>query len=121
MTIIPRAGAILAALTLSACATGDPQAGARTVFNNPLAATRIDRTGIGPQCDVDIGRDATCLNAAVIVGRRGRTAILRNGETVRLTRAQARLLRERSERLGAPSNQPPPPPPVLPTADNETP
>lgn len=112
---------IVAAALLGSCASGDSLEGGRTVFNNPYAATVIDRTGIGPQCDVDIGRDTTCLDASVIQYRRGRNAVLRNGETVRLTRAQARLVRQRAELLEARRNQPPvppPPPPPPPIAED---
>lgn len=107
---------IAAAAVLSGCASADPLEGGRTVFHNPYAAPAIDRTGIGPQCDVDLGRDATCLNGAVIRGGRGRNAILSNGETVRLTRAQARLLRQQADLLEAQHHQPPqpdPPPPLI--------
>lgn len=109
---------------LAACANPDPGAGVRTVFHNPYAATQIDRTGIGPQCDVDLGRDATCLGA--VVATRGRTAILANGAETRLTKAQARLLRERREQLEAARSSPPTPPstpplPSLPPADRDAP
>jgi hypothetical protein len=107
---------------LSACATGDPLEGQRTVFSNPFVAPEFDRRGIGPQCDADFGRDATCLSGPLIYSGRGRTASLGNGKTIRLTRAQARLLRERAELLESlrtappPKPLPPPPEPVLPTA-----
>lgn len=127
MTLLPRASAIIATALLAACATPDPQTGQRTVFNNPYAKTVIDRTGIGPQCDVSIGRDATCLEAVVVRVDRRRFATLRNGDTVRLTRAQARILRERADALReraeiieALRDPPPPPsePPTLPPAES---
>ncbi len=99
MAFLPRVSVIVATAHLSACATGDQEAGQRTVFNNPYATPVIDRTGIGPQCDVSIGHDATCLEAVVARVDRGRIATLRNGDTVRLTRAQARILRERADIL----------------------
>lgn len=124
MTFLPRASVIIATALLAACATPDPQTGQRTVFNNPYAKPVIDGTGIGPQCDVSIGRDATCLEAVVVGVDRRRIATLRNGDTVRLTRAQARILRERAdilreraeaiEPLRDPSPPPPPPPPEQP-------
>jgi hypothetical protein len=99
---------------LSACATSDPLEGQRTVFSNPYVAPDIDRRGIGPQCDVDFGRDATCLGVPLILSERGRTAALGSGETIRLTRSQARLVRERAELLEALRMAPPLPPPPLP-------
>ena len=117
--IAPRASIILSAALLGGCATADPLEGQRTVFNNPYVPPEMDRRAIGPQCDVDIGRDATCLGGPLIYPGRGRTAVLSNGERVRLTRAQAQLLRERAALREARRNEPPPPPPlkpVLPTA-----
>jgi hypothetical protein len=126
MTFLPRASAIIATALLSACATADQGARQRTVFNNPYATPVIDRTGIGPQCDVSIGRDATCLEAVVVRVDRRRNATLRNGDTVRLTRAQARILREKADILReraeaieplrdpSPPLPPPPPPPEQP-------
>lgn len=110
----------LAAL-LGGCASDGSLEGERTVFNNPYTAPLIDQTGIGPQCDVNFGSDATCLDAVVAYDRRGRSARLSNGETVRLTRAQVRLLRERAELIAALSKPisselhaelPPEPPPA---------
>ncbi|KPF64909.1 hypothetical protein [Porphyrobacter sp. AAP60] len=128
MTLLPRASVIIATALLSACATVDQKVGQRTVFNNPYATPLIDRTGIGPQCDVSIGRDATCLEAVVVRVDRGRIATLRNGDIVRLTRAQARILRERAdilreraEVIDALRDPPPPPssePPALSRAEN---
>lgn len=107
---------ILAALLLGGCASSDSLAGQRTVFSNPFVAPQIDSTGIGPQCEEQFGRDATCLNAVRGVSRRGRIAILDNGETIRLTRNQARILRERWALIDALREQPPaPPPPPPPT------
>lgn len=110
--IAARSSVILAALVLGACTTAsDPASrGQRTVFHNPLVPPEIDQRGIGPQCDVDIGRDATCLGGPIIYPGRGRHVSLGNGETARLTRGQARLLRERAELLEALRNQPPAPP-----------
>jgi len=131
MTMVAaRTGTCLAALLLfGGCATGT-DAGLereRTVFSNPFVPPEIDRRGIGPQCDVDIGRDATCLGGPLVYPGRGRTAVLADGESVRLTRAQRRILRERAELREALRNRPlpppenPAPPPVLPTAESETP
>jgi hypothetical protein len=110
-----------AALLLGGCASADSLAGQRTVFSNPYAAPTIDRTGIGPQCEAQFGRDATCLGTVRGVSRRGRIAILDNGETIRLTRNQARILRERAALIAALPQQPPspspPPPPPAPTDD----
>lgn len=114
---------VLAAL-LGGCASGDSLEGQRTVFSNPYVAPVLDQRGIGPQCEVDFGRDATCLGGPANFGRRGRTAVLANGDTERLTRAQRRLVRERAELIEERRNTPPPlpapppapPEPVLPTA-----
>ncbi len=115
----PRTSMILAAFVLGGCATGDPHDGQRTVFSNPYAAPVIGRTGIGPQCEVRFGRDSTCLDSPALRSWRGRRATLENGKTVRLTRTQARLLRERAELNEARRNQPSPSPaPVLPTAES---
>lgn len=115
---------LAAAMMLGGCASGDSLEGERSVFNNPYAAPVIDRSGIGPQCEVDIGRDATCLGAVVAYDRRARWARLENGQTVRLTRAQSRILRERANLIQQLRNQsspqvPPLPPPqsALPTAE----
>lgn len=113
-----RCSMIIAALAMTGCASPDPQAGERTVFNNPYAAPVLDRTGIGPQCDEELGRDATCLGAQITQARRGRFVLLANGETERLTRNQARILRERAELLESLRNQAAPPPePALPPSE----
>jgi hypothetical protein len=122
--IAPLPRLFLLAALLGGCATGDPLEGQRTVFNNPYVPPQVDQRGIGPQCDVDIGRDATCIGGPVLYPGRGQGAVLGNGERVRLTRAQARLLRERAELREAGRNQPAPPPPpppepVLPTAEGD--
>lgn len=116
---------ILAALLLGGCASADSLAGQRTVFSNPFATPVIDRTGIGPQCEAQFGRDATCLGTVRGLSRRGRIAVLDNGETIRLTRNQARILRERWALIAAlsqppPPQQPPLPPPAPPPADDAT-
>lgn len=113
--IVTRASIILAAVLTGACASGDARPVERTVFNNPFASPMLDRSGIGPECNVAIGRDSTCLDPRFIVSRRGRYATLRNGETLRLTRAQVETLRERAALIAASRNQPPPvPPPASP-------
>jgi hypothetical protein len=109
---------LLVAVLPGACASPDNLAGQRTVFSNPYAAPTIDRTGIGPNCEAQFGRDATCLGEVVATSRRGRIARLSNGETIRLTRNQARILREQAARAAVPERQSPPPPPVPTTADD---
>jgi hypothetical protein len=115
---------------LGGCASGDSLAGQRTVFSTPYAATIIDSSGIGPGCETQFGRDATCLGAPLIIARRGRVATLSTGQTIPLTRNQVRILHERAALIEAlrqqppPSSPPPPPPappppaPVIPTADD---
>jgi hypothetical protein len=119
--IAVRHSLILLVALLGGCASGDSLEGQRTVFSNPYVPPVLDQRGIGPQCEVDFGRDATCLGGPANYSRRGRTAVLANGDTERLTRAQARIVRERRELLEARRNSPPPlpappPEPVLPTA-----
>lgn len=104
----------LATMLLAGCATPDSLEGERTVFSNPYA---LDRTGIGPQCDVELGRDATCLGAPLVYDG-GRYVRLGNGETERLTRQQRRILRERAELLEVLRDQPPPSPPPPPIAED---
>lgn len=110
---------ILAAAMIGGCASGG-QGVERTVFNNPYSGLATDRTGIGPQCDVEFGRDATCLGSPLIYPGRGRHVSLGNGETVRITRNQRRILQERAALIEAIRNQPQPPAPApeptLPTA-----
>lgn len=112
-----RAALLAMMIGLGACTAGSGLEGQRTVFSNPFVPPEIDRSGIGPQCDVDIGRDMTCLGGPVLYPGRGRVASLGHGETVRLTRAQRRFLRERAElleRLGDPPPAPAPAPPPAP-------
>lgn len=123
--IAPRSSLFLLVALLGGCATGDSLEGQRTVFSNPYVPPVLDQRGIGPQCEVDFGRDATCLGGAVNYGRRGRTAVLANGDIERLTRAQRRLVRERAEliearRIALPPLPAPPPEPVLPTAEPDS-
>ena len=113
--IARRSSIVLATLVLTACASPDPLEGQRTVFNNPYAVPVIDRTGIGPQCNIARGEDATCLG--VPITRNGRLP-----DTAGLNRNQRRILRERAELLrqvsqppAAATEPPPPPQPVLPT------
>jgi hypothetical protein len=89
------------------------------VFSNPFVPPEIDKRGIGPACDVAFGRDATCLGAPLIYPGRGRVASLGNGQSIRLTRAQRDLLKERAaairenvEAIRQKGQVPPPPPPI---------
>lgn len=113
-----RLSVLLASTLLAGCAAGDGLDGQRTVFSNPLAPPVIDRRGVGPQCDVEFGRDATCLGTPLAYPGEGRRVLLGDGEMHRLTRNQARILRQRAELLEArrnamPSPPPPPPPPPM--------
>ncbi|MEE4315360.1 MAG: hypothetical protein V2I74_00100 [Erythrobacter sp.] len=114
---IARRTVLAIALALGGCATDAGLEDQRTVFTNPLGPPEVDRRGIGPQCDVDFGRDATCLGTPLIYPGRGRHVLLGNGETIRLTRAQRRILRERGELLERPRTPAPPPPPPPPEPD----
>jgi len=100
---------------LAGCATGDPARTERTVFNNPYAAPVVGKAGVGPQCDVARGRDATCLG--VPLTRKGRGTVIGNSVSNDLTRSQRRILRERAEQLRQASAQignPPAPAPLEP-------
>lgn len=100
--IAVRTSLILAAFVpCAACVGSGPPVGERTVFSNPLAPAAPDRRGIGPQCDVEFGRDSTCLGAPLAYPGEGRRVLLANGDTIRLTRAQARILRERAALIEA--------------------
>ena len=111
----------VASLLLAGCASASegPLSGQRTVFSNPFVAPEIDQRGIGPACDVAFGQDETCLGRPLIYPGRGRIASLGNGETVRLTRTQRDVLRDRAEANRARAQalehvepSPPPPPPI---------
>lgn len=107
----------IATFALAGCATPEPLEGQRTVFNNPFARPVIDDTGIGPQCDIALGRDATCLG--VPLTRRGRGNTIGPAQSAGLTRSQRRILRKRAELLKVLSEQgaipaPPPPFPSIP-------
>jgi len=116
---------VVVSLLLAGCASTPDStlSSQRTVFSNPFVPPVVDRRGIGPACDVEVGRDATCLGGPVIYPGRGRAALLSNGQTVHLTLEQRDLLRERAaairERAEAirqteqvPQPPPPPPPPI---------
>jgi hypothetical protein len=118
--IAPRPSLICASLLLGGCVTGAPDVGERTVFHNPYAAPVIDRSGIGPGCDIALGRDATCLGVPLTHSGRDQGVI--SNDDRHLTRAQRRILQERAELLGdlakppPPASPPPPPEPTLPIA-----
>jgi hypothetical protein len=109
---------LVASLLLVGCASAPDSAlsGQRTLFSNPYVVPEIDRSGIGPACDVAIGRDVTCLGGPLIYPGRGRVDSLGNGQTFRLTRAQRDLLRDRAEanrsRAQSLEHVEPPPPPI---------
>ncbi|MCX9146441.1 hypothetical protein [Erythrobacter sp. WG] len=111
---------IITVFALAGCAAPDPLEGQRTVFSNPLGEPVIDRTGIGPQCATRFGRDATCLDPTIIRSRQGSSATLYSGETIRLTRAQRQILRERGQRIEARRDQPPSSPPPAGPPENTT-
>ena len=122
-----RPSMILVAALLGGCASGDTLEGQRTVFSNPYVAPVIDQTGIGPECNLARGRDATCLG--VPLTRKGRGNSIGDGSYDRYNRNQRRVLRERAELLRQISEQqrqeqsappPPPPEPTLPTAAEDS-
>ncbi|WP_299295789.1 hypothetical protein [uncultured Erythrobacter sp.] len=125
---------VVAALMVTGCARvpADGFGGERTVFNNPYAPPEIDQTGIGPKCSEEVIRDERCRLDSLIYPGQGRFARDANGNLVRLTRSERRLLRDRSEAIrsridvleslengtaippGSPAlkDLPPPPPPA---------
>ncbi len=122
-----RLSMILVAALLSGCATGDTLEGQRTVFSNPYVAPVIDNAGIGPECDLARGRDATCLG--VPLTRKGRGNSIGEDSFGSYNRNQRRILRERAELLRQISEQQrqersvphsPPPEPTLPTAAEDS-
>ncbi|GAA0763940.1 hypothetical protein FHS52_002397 [Erythromicrobium ramosum] len=122
-----RPSMILVAALLSGCATGGTLEGQRTVFSNPYVAPVIDQTGIGPECNLARGRDATCLG--VPLTRKGRGNSIGEDSFGSYNRNQRRVLRERAELLRQISEQqrqeqsappPPPPEPTLPTAAEDS-
>ena len=130
-----------AAFLTTGCATSSPDSfgGDRTVFNNPYAPPEIDQAGVGPQCQEEVLRDDRCRLDSLIYPGRCRYARDQNGNLVRLTRSERRLLRERNEAIrsridvldslenGTPippnspalENLPPPPPPPPASADGK--
>lgn len=97
--IARRIGFAAIAFGLSACASQDDLgfAGQRTVFSSPYVPPVIDRGMIGPACDETRARGSVCTAGAIVYPGRGRHALLPNGDVVRLTRAERRILRERAE------------------------
>lgn len=130
---------IVAALMVAGCASASPGGfgGERTVFNNPYAPPEIDQTGIGPECSEEVIRDQRCRLDSLIYPGRGRFARDANGNLVRLTRSERRLLRDRNEAIqsridifeslengtpippGSPALVIPPPPPAPPTTQTD--
>ncbi len=122
----------LGSLALASCATGDPFDGGRSVFNNPYAAPVVDNGPVGPECDESAVRRDGCFLDSLFYPGRGRYALDRDGNRVRLTRSERRFFRERNEAIqaridilnslenGTPippdspalDNIPPPPPPA---------
>jgi hypothetical protein len=85
----------------SACASPDPFAalGAeRGVFSSPYVAPEISRQGIGPEPEGALAWRRPYLDTLRYPGR-GRVALDRNGNLVRLSRHDARILRERTDAL----------------------
>lgn len=117
-----RLSMIVVAVALSGCATGDALEGQRTVFSNPYVAPVIDQAGIGPECNLAQGQDATCLG--IPLTRKGRGNAIGGDSFGSYNRNQRRVLRERAELLRQISEQQrqeqsapqPPPEPTLPTA-----
>jgi hypothetical protein len=90
------------AVSLGGCASTDPFAGlsaTRGVFASPYVAPEIaSRQGIGPEPEGVHPSRQPYLDALHYPGR-GRFALDRRGNLVRLSRDERRLLQERHERL----------------------
>lgn len=94
---------IVAALATmaSACASPEPFAAlgaTRGVFASPYVAPELSRQGIGPEPEGALARRRPYLDMLIYPGR-GRVALDRKGNLVRLSRNEARILRERSDAL----------------------
>lgn len=88
-------------LGLGACATS-PQSsfeGQRGVFNNPYVSAEIDNGPVGPDCDEGVIRDDVCWIDGVAYPLGKYFARDRNGNIVRLNRAQRRAFREQREAI----------------------
>ncbi|MDJ0642230.1 MAG: hypothetical protein QNJ15_05395 [Erythrobacter sp.] len=93
-----RAGALVAALmsvALAGCTTGDSLGGTRTVFDNPYSALEFDNGPVGPGCNKDVAVGEACYIDSLIYPGRGRYAFDREGNRVRLSKEQRRVLQER--------------------------
>jgi hypothetical protein len=96
--------ALVAALAsgISACASTDPFAGLaaeRGVFASPYVAPQMaSRQGIGPEPEGVLPGRRPYLDTLIYPGR-GRHALDRRGNIIRLSRHDRRLLQERHERL----------------------
>ena len=100
---VARIGVVTLVLALSACASPREPGfhGQRTVFANPYVPPVIDQGPIGPRCDEVRVRRPVCTEGAILYPGRGSHALLPDGQVVRVTRAERRILRERAEALQA--------------------
>lgn len=102
--------AVLAALAsgISACASTDPFAALsaeRGVFASPYVAPHMaSRQGIGPEPEGVLPGRRPYLDTLIYPGR-GRHALDRRGNIIRLSRHDRQLLQERHERLRARAEQ----------------
>lgn len=87
----------LGAVAVAGCSTPDSLEGTRTVFHNPYSALEFENGPVGPECEKGVARSEACYLDTLTYPGRGRYALDRDGNTVRLTRAQRRVLRERFE------------------------
>ncbi|MEM6475321.1 MAG: hypothetical protein AAF687_04065 [Pseudomonadota bacterium] len=95
-----RTGAIYglgAALLLAGCSSADPFASGRSVFYNPYAALELANGPVGPECDERVIGDRECYLDSAGNPVYGRFARDQNGNIVRLTRDQRRIVSERIE------------------------
>lgn len=103
-----RSGAIIVAVTalalagsLAGCTSADPFAAGRSVFYNPYASLELANGPVGPACDERVIGDRECYLDSAGNPVYGRFARDQNGNIVRLTRNQRRIIREREEAIQA--------------------
>ncbi len=89
----------IATLALTSCATGDSFESSRSVFNNPYALPVFDNGPVGSDCGERASRLDGCFLDSLSYPGRGKFALDRSGNLIRLTRSERRFLRERHEAI----------------------
>lgn len=86
-------------LALAGCATGNVFDDGRSVFNNPYDVIAVDYGTVGPKCNEPATRRDGCYLDSLIYPGRGKYALDRDGNRVRLTRRERSFIRERNEAI----------------------